>query len=535
MLLLLLLVLDWLHPDVMAVGNDSSGSDSTVGATSACGKEAVMVDGRIICGETHAYHCLCSAPPGICFVDDGGDVVCVGAGNHTVDEVLGVVVMNGFPGKFSCMARALSPFVSTKGTTNYARRCRLLVDVGSHVLRSTFDKIHPPATLHTVLGCASVRHTTLQSQYKGNKCSIPRNAGSYSLEKMQHNFKDKIEKIETEIKDVPILSSDTAKGFHEKIIGEIVKMGNELKEVKEKLCTLAAPVAESEDEVCNFFLKSFWKNPRSNEEDTYETGEPNERDEGKAGFPDSFNRRKPGSRLFDIISHSRVIFLNPGNHLQDGKRHKAVASQRFSKSQKHSSTSEKFGACVPNSRSHNDQVTVAEAAWCMKVAGDIVADSIVSTLEEVGLNKEQFLSMGSDGANVNKTIWKSLNKHLKHIYMLINAVLTLFHGNAAVEQSLSIDKQAIRANRTLLTHESLSGIRQVKDAVTATDEKIHVMDFSTELISCTRKAYYRYRQRLEEQKKQEEAQKNERVRSEEAEKHKKIAEEKEFEERKRKL
>ena len=33
-----------------------------------------------------------------------------------------------------------------------------------------------------------------------------------------------------------------------------------------------------------------------------------------------------------------------------------------------------------------------------------VADSINATMEEVGLNKEQFLSMGSDGPNVNKTI-----------------------------------------------------------------------------------------------------------------------------------
>ena len=48
------------------------------------------------------------------------------------------------------MAAALSPFASTKETTNYARLCRLLVDVGSQVLRSSFDKIHPPATLYTV-------------------------------------------------------------------------------------------------------------------------------------------------------------------------------------------------------------------------------------------------------------------------------------------------------------------------------------------------------------------------------------------------
>ena len=67
------------------------------------------------------------------------------------------------------MATACSPFVSTKETTNYARLCRLLVDVGFQVLRSTFDKIHPPATLHTVLGSTSVHYATLQSLFRGRK------------------------------------------------------------------------------------------------------------------------------------------------------------------------------------------------------------------------------------------------------------------------------------------------------------------------------------------------------------------------------
>ena len=47
--------------------------------------------------------------------------------------------------------------------------------------------------------------------------------------------------------------------------------------------------------------------------------------------------------------------------------------------------------------------------------GKDVAHLITSTMEEVGLNKEQFLSMGSDGPNVNKTIWKHLNEHLKSL------------------------------------------------------------------------------------------------------------------------
>ncbi|XP_068755977.1 NLR family CARD domain-containing protein 3-like, partial [Montipora capricornis] len=49
-------------------------------------------------------------------------------------------------------------FASSKETTNYARLCRLLVDVGTQALRDTFDTIHPPATLPKVL---SLAHPTL--------------------------------------------------------------------------------------------------------------------------------------------------------------------------------------------------------------------------------------------------------------------------------------------------------------------------------------------------------------------------------------
>lgn len=34
-------------------------------------------------------------------------------------------------------------------------------------------------------------------------------------------------------------------------------------------------------------------------------------------------------------------------------------------------------------------------------------------MEEVGLKKYLLLSIGSDGPSVNKTIWKSINDHLK--------------------------------------------------------------------------------------------------------------------------
>ena len=60
------------------------------------------------------------------------------------------------------MESAALMFSSTRENTNYARLCRLLVDVGSQVLREVFDKIRPVGGLDTVLGSTSVS-ATLQS------------------------------------------------------------------------------------------------------------------------------------------------------------------------------------------------------------------------------------------------------------------------------------------------------------------------------------------------------------------------------------
>ena len=49
------------------------------------------------------------------------------------------------------MASPLPATSSNKDTTNYARLCRLLVDVGTQALRDTLDAIHAPTSLHAVL------------------------------------------------------------------------------------------------------------------------------------------------------------------------------------------------------------------------------------------------------------------------------------------------------------------------------------------------------------------------------------------------
>ena len=63
------------------------------------------------------------------------------------------------------MASATPLHPSTKETSNYARLCHLLVDVGSCVLREIFDRICLPGNLHTVLNDPK-NHAKLQTLRK---------------------------------------------------------------------------------------------------------------------------------------------------------------------------------------------------------------------------------------------------------------------------------------------------------------------------------------------------------------------------------
>lgn len=66
------------------------------------------------------------------------------------------------------MADGGLPVASSKETTNYARLCRLLVDIGTQALRDTFDGIYAPEILHTVLNSPPVERT-LQDLIKGKR------------------------------------------------------------------------------------------------------------------------------------------------------------------------------------------------------------------------------------------------------------------------------------------------------------------------------------------------------------------------------
>ena len=63
------------------------------------------------------------------------------------------------------MASATPPNPSTKGTSNYAQLCRLLVEIGSHVLREIFDRVCPPENLHGAL-TNPTNHAKLQTLRK---------------------------------------------------------------------------------------------------------------------------------------------------------------------------------------------------------------------------------------------------------------------------------------------------------------------------------------------------------------------------------
>lgn len=64
------------------------------------------------------------------------------------------------------MAAVTSSYPYTKETSNYAKLCRLLVEVGSLVLRDSFDKVCPPANLHAVLAHPSNRAKLLRLRKK---------------------------------------------------------------------------------------------------------------------------------------------------------------------------------------------------------------------------------------------------------------------------------------------------------------------------------------------------------------------------------
>ena len=62
------------------------------------------------------------------------------------------------------MASATPATPTTKETTNYARLCCVLVDLGTCALRDCFDAICTPPTLHTILAASNPSLKSLRSR-----------------------------------------------------------------------------------------------------------------------------------------------------------------------------------------------------------------------------------------------------------------------------------------------------------------------------------------------------------------------------------
>ena len=88
---------------------------------------------------------------------------------------------------------------------------------------------------------------------------------------------------------------------------------------------------------------------------------------------------------------------------------------------------------------------------------------------------------------------------------LIKSVLTLAHGNADVERSLSDNKNTVTKERTRLTTIAINGLRLVKDYVNKTCiGDVNAVTVTKEVIATGRSAHEQYKKRKKEEKEKEE-------------------------------
>lgn len=96
---------------------------------------------------------------------------------------------------------------------------------------------------------------------------------------------------------------------------------------------------------------------------------------------------------------------------------------------------------------------------------------------------------------------KNANGELKYPYLrkVVLTCLCIPHGNADVERSLSVNKKLVTAERSLLSEESVNGLRLTRDAVsmykTFTDVPV-----TKELLTSVKQAHKRYTERVEAEK-----------------------------------
>ena len=84
---------------------------------------------------------------------------------------------------------------------------------------------------------------------------------------------------------------------------------------------------------------------------------------------------------------------------------------------------------------------------------------------------------------------------------LLKAILTIVHGNADVERSLSENKNVLTKERSLMTDASLNAIRMTKDAVRVIGSgSVEKMPITSGLIRARDLAHATYKKRMAEEK-----------------------------------
>ena len=142
----------------------------------------------------------------------------------------------------------------------------------------------------------------------------------------------------------------------------------------------------------------------------------------------------------------------------------------------------------------NDDVTKAGDEWKMyreeTVEDDVVYDE-GGMLKGVDMYWNEILDRKTAAGTMKYSALKKV----------VTSCLCLFHGNADVERSLSINKKILTPERTLLSDAALNGLRLTRDAVSL-HGNVSSVPITRKMITCVQGSYKKYQERLEEEKSQ---------------------------------
>ena len=140
-----------------------------------------------------------------------------------------------------------------------------------------------------------------------------------------------------------------------------------------------------------------------------------------------------------------------------------------------------------------EEVPLIRDEWKLYRADDIPDSKIYNDQDEIDRIDHYWGYVLSRKTPSGRLKYKNLRK-------LVISCLCISHGNADVERSLSINKKLLTNERTLLSEESLNGLRLTRDAVGMYKGKVTDIPMTKELQSSVAKSYQKYKDRIETEK-----------------------------------